>query len=85
MLNKFPIVQHIKFGSLLRLDRYVDGQSELAVGSVAGPGKGGRKAGLASVPKFGASPASIAGNSSELGSGTDIAIHTASNSSSASQ
>ena len=69
VLSKFPIVQHIKFGSLLRMDKYVDGQSELAVGAVAGPSAAGRKGGLASVPKFGATPASVAGGGGTADSG----------------
>ena len=69
VLSKFPIVQHIKFGSLLRMDKYVDGESELAVGGVAGPSKGGRKTGVASVPKFGELRASVTGGSGADSSG----------------
>ena len=81
VLSKFPIVQHIKFGSLLRMDKYVDGVSELAVGAVAGPSKSGRKAGaVAIVPKFGTSQASVAGSGGTIDGGGDTGADSASSS-----
>jgi len=40
VMNKYPIVQHIKFGSLLRMEKYVEGTSRLGVERTEARGRG---------------------------------------------
>jgi hypothetical protein len=63
VMNKFPIVQHVRFGSLLRMERFVPGKSRLGVeigqgGSAGGGRKGEGRAPPPAVPKFDAAPPS---------------------------
>ena len=61
-MNKFPIVQHVRFGSLLRMDKFVPGKSTLGVdmqgrAAIGGSGRRGaeNRAPPPAVPKFAAS------------------------------
>ena len=63
VVNKFPIVQHVRFGSLLTMQRFVPGKSRLGVEVAQGAGEGGGgrggrgRAAPPAVPAFDASHA----------------------------
>ena len=54
VMNKFPIVQHVRFGSLLTMNRFVPGKSRLGVEvhSQGGSGRGKGRAAPPAVPAF---------------------------------